>query len=53
MDVTLKVFRRVSTFNVSKNSIFSASRMKIPNCIIFSPVLTMTVAREALPLEIL
>ena len=52
MDITLKAFRRVFTFNVSKNFIFSVSRIKIPNCIIFSPVLTMVVALEAFPLQI-
>ena len=52
MDITLKAFRRVFTFNVSKNFIFSVSRIKMPNCIIFSPVLTMAVALEAFPLQI-
>ena len=49
MDVTLKAFRRVFIFNVSKNFIFSVSRIKMPNYIIFSPALTMSVALEAFP----
>ena len=52
MDITLKAFRRVFTFSVSKNFIFSVSRIKIPNCIIFSPVPTMAVALEVFPLQI-
>ena len=52
MDITLKAFRRVFTLNVSKNVIFSESRIKMPNCKIFSPVLTMAVALEAFPLQI-
>ena len=52
MDITLKAFRRVFTFNVSKNFIFSVSKIKMPNCIIFSPVLTMAVALEAFSLQI-
>ena len=52
MDITLKAFRGVFTFNLSKNFIFSVSRIKMPSCIIFSPVLTMAVALEAFPLQI-
>ena len=52
MNITLKVFRYTFIFNVSKNFFFSASRMKMPNCIVFSPVLTMAVALEAFLLQL-
>ena len=51
MDITLKAFRRVFTFNVSKNFIFSVSRIKMPNCIIFFAVQTMAVALKVFPLQ--
>ena len=51
MDITFKAFTRVFIFNVSKNFIFSVSRIKMSNCIIFSPVLTVAVALEAFPLQ--
>ena len=52
MDITLQTFRRKFTFNVSKNFIFSASRIIMPNCIIFSSVLIMAVALEVFSLQI-
>ena len=52
MDTTLKAFKRTFTFIMSKNSIFGASRIKMQNYIIFSPVLTMTVSVQTIPLQI-
>ena len=41
IDIILRAFRCVFTFNVSKNFIFSAFRIKMPNCIIFYLLLTI------------
>ena len=53
MDITLKAFKGEFTFNVSKNSIFSASRIKLPNCIFpGTNHVTMAVALEGFLLQI-